>query len=336
MKVLVVDDSIFIRKILTDMINSDPMLQVVGDASNGREALEKIGTLKPDVVTLDIQMPVMDGLTTLKQIMDNSPLPVIMVSSLTKEGAEETFEALDLGAFDYIPKPAGKPALNVNEIKQSLLSKIKSAANARIIGKQQATLRMDFRNITFLDRVIAIGASTGGPPAIEKVLCQLPRNIPPVLIVQHMPDSFTSIFAQRLDKICGLSVKEAEAGDYLEDGRVYIAKGGYHMELNALSKIKLVKGPPQNGFRPAVDSLMKSVAWVVKDRAVGVILTGMGRDGAAGIKAIKRRGGSTIAQDDETSVVYGMPKAAKETGAVDSVAPIQRVGAEIVEACRAP
>jgi two-component system chemotaxis response regulator CheB len=333
MKVLVVDDSAFMRKIISDMINSDPQLNVVGTARDGVDALKKIPQIHPDVITLDVNMPRMDGLTTLKQIMKERPLPVIMVSAATQEGAETTFQALNLGAVDYIPKPSGQISLDVNKIKNELVAKIKTAMKAKIITHKHIPRSRIKTKQKLKEKVITIGASTGGPPALEKILTQLPRNIPPTLIVQHMPSGFTSSFAKRLDELCNFYVKEAEKGDIIKQGQALIAPGGYHMTVTTEGRIQLDTGPPEHSVRPAVDPLMRTAAEVYGSETIGVILTGMGRDGSSGLKAIKENGGRTIAQNEATCTVFGMPKAAIDDGNVDKVLPLSKIPKQIMQWC---
>ena len=331
-KVLVVEDSIFMRNVISDIINSDPQLQVIGTARDGEEALSKLDVLEPDVITLDIEMPRMDGLSVLKQIMKRKPKPVIMLSALTREGAIYTLKALDYGAVDYITKPSGNISLDLHTIKDEIISKIKMAASANLPKLKIKPISIESCELG--DNVVAIGASTGGPQALTYVLTSLPQNIPPILIVQHMPEGFTKSFAERLDKLCKFRVKEAEEGDYISKDLVLIAPGGFHMTVSKTGRIRLDRTPPIHGVRPAVDPMMTSVARFYKSRAVGVILTGMGRDGAYGMKKIKEYGGVTIAQDEETSVVFGMPKAAIEEGCVDVVLPLHKIPIEIMWRCR--
>ncbi len=337
LRVLVVDDSAFMRKIIADIINSDPLLEVVGTAVDGIDALEKIAKLKPDVITLDVNMPRMDGLTTLKHIMERNPLPVVMLSSVTQEGAEITFKALKMGAIDYVPKPSGELSLDIHKIKTEIIDKIKNAANAKITIHEHKTQTVSTvkRPQKFKQKIITIGASTGGPPAIEDILLQLPANVPPILIVQHMPVGFTKLFAQRLNSLTNFTVKEAEEGDAIVPGQALIAPGGHHMIVTKEGKIHLDDGPPLHSVKPAVDPMMETAAEVYKAETIGIILTGMGRDGALGMKRIKKFGGTTIAQDESTCTVFGMPKAAIEEGCVDKVLPLSRIPQEIIRECKA-
>lgn len=337
LRVLVVDDSAFMRKIIADIINSDPLLEVVGTAVDGIDALEKIAKLKPDVITLDVNMPRMDGLTTLKHIMERNPLPVVMLSNVTQEGAEITFKALKMGAIDYVPKPSGELSLDIHKIKTEIIDKIKNAANAKITIHEHKTQTVSTvkRPQKFKQKIITIGASTGGPPAIEDILLQLPANVPPILIVQHMPVGFTKLFAQRLNSLTNFTVKEAEEGDAIVPGQALIAPGGHHMIVTKEGKIHLDDGPPLHSVKPAVDPMMETAAEVYKAETIGIILTGMGRDGALGMKRIKKFGGTTIAQDESTCTVFGMPKAAIEEGCVDKVLPLSRIPQEIIRECKA-
>jgi two-component system chemotaxis response regulator CheB len=333
LRVLVVDDSAFMRQIITNMINSDSQLTVVGTAFDGLNALQKISKLHPDVITLDVNMPRMDGLTTLKQIMKECPLPVIMVSAATQKGAETTFQALNLGAIDYIPKPSGQISLDIKKVRNELVKKIKTASQAKIITRKRISRSRIQTKQNLKEKVITIGASTGGPPALEEILTQLPKNIPPTLIVQHMPIGFTNSFAQRLDGLCNFSVKEAEEGDKVKQGQALIAPGGYHMTVTRKGRIQLDCGPTEHSVRPAVDPMMRTIAEVYGSETIGVVLTGMGRDGASGLRAIKESGGRTIAQNEATCAVFGMPKAAIEEGCVDKILPLSKIPEQIMEWC---
>lgn len=334
-RVLVVDDSMVVRRIWADMISEAPDMEVVGMASDGLQALEKIRELKPDVVTLDIQMPRMDGLATLEAILQRHPLPVIMVSSLTQRGAEITFQALDRGAIDYVPKPDAAAQLPL--VAEELLRKIRLAAGAdvqRILRirqerKQREATRAKVplvkpppsaETASLEDKCIAIGISTGGPPALTVLFQELQPPMPPIVVVQHMPPHFTKPLSWRLDSISRLSIKEATDGDLLRANHVFIAPGGFHMELRKLgpqTKVRIFDGPSVSGHKPSVDVLMQSAAKVFGNRCVGVIMTGMGRDGAEGCKAIRAAGGYVFGQDEATSDVYGMNKVAFQEGGVD-------------------
>lgn len=332
-KLLVVDDSLFMQKILRDIFESDRELSVVGTARNGEEALSKIATLHPDVVTMDVEMPKMDGLTAVKKIMETDPLPVVMISALTQREAQLTFKALEYGAVDYVPKPSGSISLNMNVVKDELISKIKTAASANIKPRGTKPNENLLPQSRPREKIISIAASTGGPPAILQVLRMLPENVPAILIVQHMPKGITKFFAEDLNSKCRFKVKEAEEGDKVQENLALLAPGGFHMIVTKENKISLTTDPPVNYVRPSADVTMTSMAQEFGSKNVGVILTGMGSDGAKGIKAIKDKGGVTIAQDEKTSVVYGMPCSAFQTGCVDVVVPLELIPKEIMKAC---
>ncbi len=336
LKILVVDDSLLMQRVLIDILQSDPSLSVVGTARNGEEALAKIPQLHPDVVTLDVEMPVMNGLTAVRKIMEISPVPVVMISALTQREAQLTLKALEFGAVDYVPKPSGQISLNMESVKSELILKVKTAASANV---NQTKLFLSEENqstepIRISDKVISIAASTGGPPAVTHVLSHLPSNIPPILIVQHMPKGVTKLFAESLNQSCKFKVKEAEEGDYIQENLALLAPGGFHMVVTKSGKISLNQDPPVNYVRPAADVMMKSTAEVYGDNNIGVVLTGMGSDGAKGIKAIKEKGGATIAQDEKSCVIFGMPNMAIQTGCVDVIAPLDRIPRAIVSACK--
>jgi two-component system chemotaxis response regulator CheB len=358
-RVLVVDDSAFMRKAISMMISDDPEIEVVGTATNGEEGVEKVLELAPDLVTMDIEMPRMDGLTALRKIMEQKPTPVMMVSSLTSDGAQATLEALDIGAVDFIPKQLSYVSLDVVKIKQELIAKIKHIKSRknilmaqyrsrRISGigaaakrrSQQAKplpgLTMPFSSKAGKKtiRVVAIGVSTGGPPALQNVIPRLPKNFPvPILIVQHMPATFTKSLANRLDNLSELQVKEAEGGEFLQSGIVYIAPGDKHMTVNrngARHAIKLSEEPSDTLYKPSVDVMMNSVEDNYRGMTMGVIMTGMGHDGLIAAKRVKESGGIMIAQDEKTCVVYGMPRAIVEAGIADRISPIERMAPDIV------
>ncbi len=343
-KVLVVDDSALVRKIITDILESDPQIEVVGTANNGKTAIFKTKVLDPDVITMDIEMPIMNGLDALKHIVQTNPKPVIMMSVLTQDGAEPTFKALEYGAVDFIPKPSSILSLSVDEIGNLLIGKVKSVYKSKIRlvrkdaavaeAKQPSAKPVELK-YTATSRVVAIGTSTGGPSALLNVFKGLPEGFPaPVLVVQHMPEGFTKAFAERLDDNCALSVKEAEDGDEITPGCGYIAPGHSHILVerkNTRDIIRLVKGEKVSGHRPSIDVLFDSVAEVYQKDSIGVIMTGMGRDGASGILHIKKSGGSTIAQNEETSVVYGMNRVAVEMGAIDVIVPLNDIPKKIIE-----
>jgi two-component system chemotaxis response regulator CheB len=322
-RVLVVDDSALMRKLIPQILQSDPSIQVVGTAMDGNFGLKKIEDLKPQVITLDLEMPGMGGLEMLKEIMRKHRLPVIVVSSHSTEGASVTLQALSLGAFDFVAKPHDVSA-RMPEIARELISKIKVAAQSR--GVQLPLMTHEFPRVEKAatpaaggpTRVVAIGVSTGGPHALQYVLSQLPADFPgTILVVQHMPEGFTEMFARRLDEICAISVKEAQSGDLLLPGRALICPGSRHLKAKKLplgNVAVLTDDPRVNGHRPSADVLFKSVAEEFGSTTLAVIMTGMGEDGAEGMGAVKAAGGMTIAQNEESCVVFGMPKAAIERG----------------------
>ena len=332
-RVFVVDDSALMRKIIKDLIESDPELKVVGTASDGIHVLEKLDVINPDVITLDVNMKLMDGLTTLKLIMEKHPIPVIMLSNATRKGAEETLKALEYGAIDYVAKPSGEISLDLEKIRDELITKIKAAAKAKIVKHEDIASVSVPNEETFKENLIVIGASTGGPPAIEKILKSLPENTPSLLIVQHMPPGFTRSFARRLSTLCSFEVKEAEEGDYITWGKALVAPGGYHMIVREDKTVHLVDPPLVHGIKPSVDYAMKTAAEVFRSKTIGVLLTGMGRDGVFGMMEIKRYGGKTIAQDEASCAVFGMPKAAIEAGCVDEVLPLSMIPRGIIRMC---
>ncbi len=344
-RVLVVDDSSFMRIVLTRIIQSDPELEVVGCAQDGRQALDMAADLDPDVITMDVAMPVMDGLEALRILMANAPRPVVMVSSLTQEGAQMTLDALDCGAFDYIPKNLGSKASDVSHIRRDLVGKLKAAvhtrARTRCIKPPAKTARLegagDRGEMFITPLLICIGSSTGGPRALQHILPALPAHLPVgIVVVQHMPEGFTRPFAERLNAICKVHVKEAEEDDWVEPGVVLIAPAGRHVILyqrkHLRYAVRLTKTPEDTLHIPSVDVLMLSAAEVARERAMGVVLTGMGNDGSAGMKAIHTAGGYTIAQDEETSAVYGMPRACAIAGAVKKLLPLAEIPDEMVAA----
>jgi len=336
-RVLCVDDSALMRKMIPQILSSDPEIEVVGTAMDGLFALKKIAEVKPDVITLDIDMPRMDGIETLRRIVAEFGTPVIMVSSLALRDAEMTFKALEIGAFDYVTKPQAAISVHITEIGGDLVAKIKAAA-----ANPLARLRMSrFRPAPPLpgktaqparkgaDRVLAIGISTGGPNALSYLLPQLPAEFPAaILIVQHMPAGFTEMFASRLNASCGIEVKEAHEGDLVLPGRALIAPGNRHLKVKRLplgSIAVLSDAPPVSGHRPSADVLFRSVAVEYGPRSTGLIMTGMGADGAEGIGDIKKQGGATIAEAEESCVVFGMPKVAIEKNHIDKVVPLNEL-----------
>lgn len=338
-RVLIVDDSATVRRLLSEILGRDPEIEVVGEAPEPHAAREMIKRLNPDVLTLDVEMPGMSGIAFLEKIMRLRPMPVVMVSTLTERGADVTLEALSIGAVDYFPKPTANLAANLNEAAQELIRKVKTAAQARVRPRLDTRPGIETKEEgSFSNRLIAIGSSTGGVEALLEVLSHFPENCPPTVITQHMPAGFTTSFAARLDKICAPKVCEASDGAQLASGHVYLAPGGVsHLEVAGRGtwRCRLVIDELVNGHRPSVDRLFHSVASSAGDKAVGAILTGMGRDGANGLMAIRARGGITIGQDEPTSVVYGMPRAAMECGAVSVQLPLERIGGELLRYCRA-
>ena len=345
-RVLIVDDSAFMRNALTKMLSSDPEITVVGTAWNGLDAIEKVAELKPDLVTMDIEMPRMDGIEALRRIMATNPVPVIMVSSLTTEGARSTLDALDLGAVDFVPKNLSDLSVNIVKVREILIEKVKQIGTAgpgrrrpsRPVPAPAASAPV--RSIYRTDRrigVVAIATSTGGPKALQDVIPKLPKDFSvPVIVVQHMPPAFTGPFAQRLNEISGLTVKEAEEGEPLRPGVVFVAPGRGHLSVRRMRVGECVvvvsENRPDLIYRPSADVMMSSVAELYPGRALGVILTGMGNDGEKGMRAIKSSGGRTLAQDEATCVVYGMSRAVVEAGLADKVVPIEEVAGVIVNA----
>ena len=343
-RVLIVDDSPAIRHILHDLLSGYDDLNVVGTASDPYMAREKIKQLRPDVLTLDIEMPRMSGLEFLERLMRLRPMPVVMVSSLTEKYAETTLRALELGAVDYISKPKAGSQQSLLEYGEELANKIRAASATDVsyiqsldktwLSRAQASPVGTLHDLKSHDkRIIAIGASTGGTEAIREVLTQFPENMPPILIVQHMPEFFTSMFARRLDQSCRLKVKEAQHGEPALIGHAYVAPGHSHMELAGAAgqfRIHLNQRALVNRHRPAVDVLFWSAATVAADRALGIILTGMGQDGATGLLALREAGAYTIAQDEKSSVIFGMPRTAIELGGAVEVLPLRTIGKKVL------
>ncbi|HEY3293825.1 MAG TPA: chemotaxis response regulator protein-glutamate methylesterase [bacterium] len=333
-KVLIVDDSALVRKVFAEELARDPLIQVIGTAPDPYVARDKIVQLSPDVLTLDVEMPRMDGLTFLRKLMKYHPLPVIVVSSLTPKGGDMAMEALEIGAVDVMCKPG--EAYTVGEMSRDLCQKIKAAVNSRLrqpmpVAESSVQARPPLLRTTL--KIVAIGASTGGTEALKEVLTRYPANAPATVVVQHMPQAFTKAFAERLNGLCAVEVREAVSGDTLRPGLVLIAPGNMHMVLQrsgAVYSVAVKDGPRVHHQRPAVDVLFRSVARHAGPNAVGVILTGMGADGAEGMLEMKQAGARTLAQDEATCVVYGMPKEAVAVGAVERVAPLPRITDEIL------
>jgi two-component system, chemotaxis family, protein-glutamate methylesterase/glutaminase len=337
-RVLVVDDSALVRKLLTGLLSRDPEIEIVGTASDPYEARDLIKSLNPDVLTLDVEMPKMDGVTFLRNLMRLHPMPVVMVSSLTERGGDITLEALSIGAVDYVAKPKLGLTDGLEKLGDEIISKVKTASRARIRPRAAVPaapppvheFKMSLRTT---DRVIAIGASTGGTEAIAEVLQTFPADAPAVVIAQHIPEGFSERFAARLNTICAMSVKEAKDGDPVIVGCAYVAPGSHHLRVirsGARYLCKVTQDDPVNRHRPSVDVLFRSVAEYVGPNSVGVILTGMGADGAEGLGAIKAAGSPTIAQDKESSVVWGMPGEASKRGHANEVLPLSAIAARIL------
>jgi len=350
-RVLVVDDSALMRKLLTELLNSDSEIEVVGTAMDAYVAREKIKKLNPDVLTLDVEMPKMDGLSFLSNLMRLHPMPVVMVSSLTQLGAQVTMRALDLGAVDFVSKPKVDLVYTLDDCAIEITSKVKAAAMANvetllnhagdldvhhslqdtILGMKPLSVGNKFRTT---DKVIAIGASTGGTEAIKEVLVRLRPDCPGVVITQHIPPVFSRSFAERMNQVSRLTVCEAEDGQQIRPGHAFIAPGDQHLLVvrdGARYRCKLSDGPPINRHKPAVDILFDSVAETAANNAVGVLLTGMGRDGAKGMKHMHDAGATTIAQDEQSSVIWGMPHAAIKEGGVDRILPLKNIAAKVTE-----
>ena len=342
-RVLVVDDSGFFRRRIVEILEADPSLQVIGTATNGREAIQKVMELKPDIVTMDIEMPVMDGITAVRRIMKIQPTPILMFSSLSYDGAKATLDALDAGALDFLPKRFDEFSKDREEAKRILRGRVRqigarglgskpAAADVRpAIRPQHATAPQrcgDFR-------IVAIGSSTGGPVALQQVLTQLPAEFPvPILLIQHMPATFTPAFAQRLDQQCQIHVKEAEDGEMLVKGTAYLAPGGRQMGLvdrGGKVLVHIYDGDASQHYRPSVDMAFNSVAEIFPGKALSVVLTGMGADGREGARALKKGGSIVWAQDEESCVIYGMPAAIVEADLADQILSLSDIGRELAK-----
>ncbi len=346
-KVLIVDDSALMRALLTEIINGAPDLEVVGAAPDPIAAREMIKTLNPDVLTLDVDMPRMNGLEFLDRLMRLRPMPVIMISSFTAAGSDVTLKALELGAVDYLAKPRAENISMLQVYAEDIRDKIRAASGARLKSTSRVAVppaptfaqpKGSFSPRLLAERVIAIGASTGGTEAIKEVLGSLPGEMPPIVMVQHMPESFTPSFAQRLNSLSKLTVIEAQGGERLQPGMAYLAPGHSHMRVRRSGgglMLELSQEEPVNRHRPAVDVLFRSVAEQVGKNALGVILTGMGKDGAQGLLAMRQAGAWNIGQDQASCVVYGMPREAAEVGALDEVASLTDISGSIMAKLRA-
>jgi two-component system chemotaxis response regulator CheB len=372
-KVLVVDDSGFFRRRVSEILSADPTIQVVGTATNGREAIDQALALKPDVITMDYEMPMMDGITAVRHIMQRCPTPVLMFSSLTHEGARVTLDALDAGAVDYLPKNFEDISRNPEKVKQLLCEKVhtisrsnrrfggyashapatapapasshapasslasaapvRSAAPARAAAPAPAAAHAPAPKRKPY-KLVAIGTSTGGPVALQRVLTQLPANFPaPIVLIQHMPAAFTKAFAERLDKLCKISVKEAEDGDMLRPGLALLAPGGKQMMIDGRGAVKILPGDERLNYKPCVDITFGSAAKSYGDKVLSVVLTGMGADGREGARLLKQGGSTVWAQDEASCVIYGMPMAIVKANLADAVYSLDEIGKHLVEAC---
>ncbi|MCY1394239.1 Chemotaxis response regulator protein-glutamate methylesterase of group 1 operon [compost metagenome] len=370
-KVLVVDDSGFFRRRVSEILSSDPLIQVVGTATNGREAIDQAVLLKPDVITMDYEMPMMDGITAVRHIMQRCPTPVLMFSSLTHEGARVTLDALDAGAVDYLPKNFEDISRNPEKVKQLLCEKVHtiSRSNRRFSSycapapQPAAPAQASVSSLTPPPaapatpsrvvplrapagapaaaapkrkpyKLVAIGTSTGGPVALQRVLTQLPGSFPaPIVLVQHMPAAFTKAFAERLDKLCRITVKEAEDGDMLRPGLALLAPGGKQMMIDGRGAVKILPGDERLNYKPSVDITFGSAARSYGDKVLAVVLTGMGADGREGARLLKQSGSSVWAQDEASCVIYGMPMAIAKANLADAIYGLDDIGRHLIEAC---
>jgi len=371
-KVLVVDDSGFFRRRVSEILSSDPNITVVGTATNGREAIDQALALKPDVITMDYEMPLMDGITSVRNIMQRCPTPVLMFSSLTHEGARVTLDALDAGAVDFLPKNFEDISRNPEKVKQLLCEKVHSISRSNRRGFGTASVTPPAGGSTSRPasapstttaaarpqpsvsqppverptasasaapkrkayKLVAIGTSTGGPVALQRVLTQLPANFPtPIVLIQHMPAAFTKAFAERLDKLCKINVKEAEDGDILRPGLAILAPGGKQMMIDGRGTIRILPGDERLNYKPCVDITFGSAAKSYNDKVLAVVLTGMGADGREGARLLKQGGSQIWAQDEASCVIYGMPMAIVKANLADAVYPLDDIGRHLVEAC---
>lgn len=364
-KVLVVDDSGFFRRRVSEILSSDPNIQVIGTATNGREAIDQAVALKPDVITMDYEMPMMDGITAVRQIMQRCPTPVLMFSSLTHEGARVTLDALDAGAVDFLPKNFEDISRNPAKVKQLLCEKIHtisgsnrpnssysssagsavSPAPRKVLGSQASPTPLR-ASVTAAPaqaspaprrksyKLVAIGTSTGGPVALQRVLTQLPASFPaPIVLIQHMPAAFTKAFAERLDKLCNIRIKEAEDGDLLRPGLALLAPGGKQMMVDGRGAVRILPGDERLNYRPCVDVTFGSAAKAYTDKVLAVVLTGMGADGREGARMLKQSGSQVWAQDEASCVIYGMPMAVVKANLNDAIYGLDDIGRHLVEAC---
>jgi two-component system, chemotaxis family, protein-glutamate methylesterase/glutaminase len=341
-RVLVVDDSALVRKVLTEILSSDPDIEVVGTASDPFIAREEIKRLNPDVLTLDVEMPRMDGITFLSNLMRLRPMPVVMVSSLTEQGADVTLNALELGAVDFVTKPKLDVSHGLTDYAQEIIAKVRAASRARVRSPQDFSATSGAKNVPqpvlkhyrTTDRLIAIGASTGGTEALREVLERMPANAPAVVITQHIPEAFSMPFAKRLNSATAMTVCQAEDGQQILQGHAYVAPGNRHLKVvrsGAKFVCRLDDGEPVNRHRPSVDVMFNSVAEHIGPNAVGVLLTGMGTDGAQGMKAMLAARAHTLAQDEASSVIWGMPGEAVKIGAAGQVLPLDRIAAQSLQ-----
>jgi two-component system, chemotaxis family, protein-glutamate methylesterase/glutaminase len=342
-RVLIVDDSAFMRKVLEEMIRSDPRLEVVGQAKDGREAIAMAQTLQPDVMTMDINMPRMDGLEATQHIMMQNPRPILIVSSESREGAASTLRALDLGAIDFVTKPSSGIDLDMKTVRDELLTKLRMAAKVRVVrtaGKHDASAPADLKSPAPVPKdlgspdaqhpLVMIAASTGGPATLMRLMPKFPKNFPaPVVLVQHMPATFTSQLSVQLTEVSQIRVKEAESNEALLPGTFYICPGSHHLRISLTGRIKLDDGPRISGYRPCADVAFESAAAYAGANVIAVVLTGMGNDGAKGIQSVKAARGTVLAQDEASSVIFGMPAEAIRTGVVDQVVGIDEMYAAI-------
>ncbi len=354
-KVLVVDDSSFFRRRVSEILNAHPRLEVIGSAVNGQEAIEQTKLLQPDVITMDIEMPVLDGISAVKEIMKSNPTPILMFSSLTQDGAKATLDALDAGALDFLPKKFEDIARNKDEAISLLQNRVEEISRKRILMASRSFqsslvtlpqsastsnpaigrgIQQTFKASGKQHQLLAIGASTGGPVALQKVLTALPADFPaPILIIQHMPASFTGAFAKRLDTLSKISVKEAEDGEVLFPGNAYLAPGGFQMMIEgrpSMAKIKIIDGGERINYKPSVDITFGSLANVYHEAVLSVVLTGMGTDGREGARLLKEQGATVWSQDEASCVVYGMPQAVEKAGLSSEVLPLEKMAARIL------
>jgi len=333
-QVLVIDDSAFMRKMITQLLTEDPRIQVVAAARNGEDGIKKVKQYQPDVITLDVEMPVMDGITTLKHIMEHFPIPVVMISSMDATGKDATVKAMQLGAVDFIRKPSGSISLNMDQIQSEMIETVIAATHADV--KKQHVEHVEpikhTNKAKYSQSIYAIGTSTGGPRALQAVLTALPENFgAPIVIVQHMPALFTKSLAERLDSLSSIRVKEAEHGELLQDGVAYIAPGDQHLHVRQVGTslaIELGNEPPELGHRPSVNVMLRSIAPLKRLNKVAIILTGMGKDGKEGVKAMKEKDPSSLVfvESSKTAIVNGMPHSVRQTNLVNEVIPLQSIG----------